>query len=423
MRATTNNGRFSVRRAVALVLATVVACNLFFPSFAQAMVRVDDVELNQGVNEVGGGTATLTDSNLEMEGVTAAEFYTDEDLTIDYAGGNAIDETTVAGDAEVEMNFSGENDVTNVAVTDDASLTINANEHNTFDEVLATDNSNLNLNVDGTAKIGSVDASGAANVAVRGAQQGATIDLGAGRDISFLDTESGNLSVENVRVNLNAKEAILGSALGGTVTIDSSSLVAGEDNGFVFLGTCGTMLIKDSSMEFGGMVYSTGQMTIDNSNMRTTKPTAFGTDSWPHRVSSRTGIDLRNELNGIVLSGMQEGKPIFFLDTNENFGRVVELWAGARPADPTPAADETPAQSAPIAHVASKALPRTADPSVALLPLLAAGVLLVIGAFLAGRLELAPVRANGWVAHAHDSRRAPRRAQRVFDALGSRRRR
>ena len=73
MRATTNNGRFSVRRAVALVLATVVACNLFFPSFAQAMVRVDDVELNQGVNEVGGGTATLTDSNLEMEGVTAAE--------------------------------------------------------------------------------------------------------------------------------------------------------------------------------------------------------------------------------------------------------------------------------------------------------------------------------------------------------------
>ena len=422
MRATTNNGRFSVRRAVALVLATVVACNLF-PSFAQAMVRVDDVELNQGVNEVGGGTATLTDSNLEMEGVTAAEFYTDEDLTIDYAGGNAIDETTVAGDAEVEMNFSGENDVTNVAVTDDAQLTINANEHNTFDEVLATDNSNLNLNVDGTATIGSVDASGAANVAVRGAQQGATIDLGAGRDISFLDTESGNLSVENVRVNLNAKEAILGSALGGAVTIDSSSLVAGEDNGFVFLGTCGTMLIKDSSMEFGGMVYSTGQMTIDNSNMRITKPTAFGTDSWPHRVSSRTGIDLRNELNGIVLSGMQEGKPIFFLDTNENFGRVVELWAGARPADPTPAADETPAQSAPIAHVASKALPRTADPSVALLPLLAAGVLLVIGAFLAGRLELAPVRANGWVAHAHDSRRAPRRAQRVFDALGSRRRR
>ena len=423
MRATTNNGRFSVRRAVALVLATVVACNLFFPSFAQAMVRVDDVELNQGVNEVGGGTATLTDSNLEMEGVTAAEFYTDEDLTIDYAGGNAIDETTVAGDAEVEMNFSGENDVTNVAVTDDAQLTINANEHNTFDEVLATDNSNLNLNVDGTATIGSVDASGAANVAVRGAQRGATIDLGAGRDISFLDTESGNLSVENVRVNLNAKEAILGSALGGTVTIDSSSLVAGEDNGFVFLGTCGTMLIKDSSMEFGGMVYSTGQMTIDNSNMRITKPTAFGTDSWPHRVSSRTGIDLRNELNGIVLSGMQEGKPIFFLDTNENFGRVVELWAGARPADPTPAADETPAQSAPIAHVASKALPRTADPSVALLPLLAAGVLLVIGAFLAGRLELAPVRANGWVAHAHDSRLAPRRAQRVFDALGSRRRR
>ena len=140
-------------------------------------------------------------------------------------------------------------------------------------------------------------------------------------------------------------------------------------------------------------------------------------------LTARTGIDLRNELNGIVLSGMQEGKPIFFLDTNENFGRVVELWAGARPADPTPAADETPAQSAPIAHVASKALPRTADPSVALLPLLAAGVLLVIGAFLAGRLELAPVRANGWVAHAHDSRRAPRRAQRVFDALGSRRRR
>ena len=411
------------RRVGALALAAALAGNLLFPSLALAVVRVDETELAQGANEVGGGTATLTDSNLEMEGVTAAEFYTDEDLTIDYAGGNAIDETTVAGDAEVEMNFSGENDVTNVAVTDDASLTINANEHNTFDEVLATDNSNLNLNVDGTATIGSVDASGAANVAVRGAQQGATIDLGAGRDISFLDTESGNLSVENVRVNLNAKEAILGSALGGTVTIDSSSLVAGEDNGFVFLGTCGTMLIKDSSMEFGGMVYSTGQMTIDNSNMRITKPTAFGTDSWPHRVSSRTGIDLRNELNGIVLSGMQEGKPIFFLDTNENFGRVVELWAGARPADPTPAADETPAQSAPIAHVASKALPRTADPSVALLPLLAAGVLLVIGAFLAGRLELAPFRANGWAARTRDGRRTPRRAQRVFDALGSRRRR
>lgn len=403
MDAAKNTGRFSVRRAIAMGLAAVVAGNLFFPSFALATVRVDDVELAQGVNEVGGGTATLNESDLEMEGVTAAEFYTDEDLTINYADGNVIDTTTIEGDATVEMNFDGENEISDIAVTDEAQLTINANEHNTFGEVIATDDSSVAINVDGTTEFGSIDGADAATVAVSGAKgaKDATLNLGTGREFSFLDTEDGNLSIDNLTLNLNAREAILGSALGGTVTVNSSTLAAGEDNGFVFLSSGADMLIKDSTMEFGGMVFSIGQMTIDNSNMRISKPTAFSTEAWPHRVSSRTGIDLRNELNGIVMSGVQEGRPIYFLDTNENFGRLVELWAGAQSESTVAPAEDgsvssTSATTVRAAHIASKALPRTGDATVALLPLLVAGVLLVIGAFLTGRLQLAGAQATQW---------------------------
>ena len=78
------------------------------------MTRVDQTELAQGENAVGGGKATLVDAKLDMVDVTANELYTDNDLTMNFNGGNKIENVDVAGSAEVEMNYSGENEVEEV---------------------------------------------------------------------------------------------------------------------------------------------------------------------------------------------------------------------------------------------------------------------------------------------------------------------
>ena len=66
------------KRACTLALAVVTACSLSFPSLAFASVVVDEAELAQGENAIGGGTATLTDTSLDMSGVTADTLYTDD---------------------------------------------------------------------------------------------------------------------------------------------------------------------------------------------------------------------------------------------------------------------------------------------------------------------------------------------------------
>ena len=70
----------------ALALSAVVACSLSFPSLAFAVVKVDETELAQGENAVGGGKATLSDSLLDMAGVTAGSLVADENLTMNFNG-------------------------------------------------------------------------------------------------------------------------------------------------------------------------------------------------------------------------------------------------------------------------------------------------------------------------------------------------
>lgn len=77
MRRLAEGAGFPTRRAGIFAVAAIVACLLSFPQLAFATVRVDQTELAQGENAVGGGTATLMDSALAMIGVTAGELYTD----------------------------------------------------------------------------------------------------------------------------------------------------------------------------------------------------------------------------------------------------------------------------------------------------------------------------------------------------------
>ena len=95
-------------RAGALAVSAALVCTLSFPSLAFAAVRVDDTELAQGENAVGGGSATLADSSLDMVGVTAFGLYADEDLSMNFNGGK-LEEGSVAGKKVSYVDTSSNN--------------------------------------------------------------------------------------------------------------------------------------------------------------------------------------------------------------------------------------------------------------------------------------------------------------------------
>ena len=223
------------RRVGALALAAALAGNLLFPSLALAVVRVDETELAQGANEVGGGTATLSGSSLEMTGVTATDFYTDEDLDISFAGGNDIS-TAYVEDATVGMSFKGENDVEDIYALGDANVTVNADGHNEFEEINAYDSSSVTVKVTGENDFESMSASDDATIAVRGTscQRKDIINLGDGESLSYIASDRGDITLDHVTVNVKANEAIIGSIDGGALTVDTSK-VACDDDGYVLL--------------------------------------------------------------------------------------------------------------------------------------------------------------------------------------------
>ena len=85
------------KKMVAAAVSAIMVCSLSFPSLAFASVKVDETELAQGQNAVGGGTATLAGSSLDMAGVVAETFYADEDLSVNFNGGNDIEDAVIAG--------------------------------------------------------------------------------------------------------------------------------------------------------------------------------------------------------------------------------------------------------------------------------------------------------------------------------------
>lgn len=319
------------KRVAACAMSVLVAGSMCFPSLALAAVKIDDTELVQGDNQVGGGTATLGDSTLDMANVTANSFSTDEDLTINYNGGNDIENTEVTGSATVEMNFSGENEVEDIVAKDDSSLTINANGHNDFEEATARDNSNLTINVTGENDFEEIRGYDNANVTIQGTdcQKKDTINVGDDEAHSSIQTESGNLNIDHVTVNLKGKEMNVGSAK-GNVDIDTSKLAKDGDNEYTRIHAGGKMRINESVIDITGTISSTDRMTIDHSDVKAKAPDANKHDDGPFRIWSKTGVDLIDEENGEVKEGILFGQNVFYVDTDD--GDDVDLKADGEPA-------------------------------------------------------------------------------------------
>ena len=156
------------KKVLAFVVTASLAASLAFPPMALAKVSVDDQELAQGENSVGGGTATLSETALDMINVIANSVRVDEDLSVNFNGGNEVEVLTIEGSANVELNYSGENEVEDTHVYDQANVTVNANGNNEFEEIEAYDDSNVTVNVTGENDFETIEARDNANITVRG---------------------------------------------------------------------------------------------------------------------------------------------------------------------------------------------------------------------------------------------------------------
>ena len=318
------------KRAAACAMSVLVAGSMCFPSFAFAVVSIDDTELVQGANQVGGGTATLGDSTLDMANVKANKFATDEDLTINFNGGNDIEQTEVSGSATVEMNFEGENKVEDIVAKDDSDLTINANGHNEFEEATAQDNADLTINVTGENSFEEIRGYDNADVTIQGTecQKKDTINLGDDEEHTSIRTQNGNLNIDHVTVNLKGKEVVVGSDK-GNVNIDTSKLAKDGDNEYTRIHAGGKMRISESVIDIKGTISSIDKMTINHSDVKAKEPDAKKHNDGPYRIWSKAGIDLIDEGNGEVKQGKLFGEDVFYVDTGD--GRDVDLRADGDP--------------------------------------------------------------------------------------------
>ena len=329
MRAKTRTSK--IKLVGTFALAALMAGCLSFPSLAFAAVKIDSTELAQGENAVGGGTAKLIESVLDMVNVTANELFTDENLTMNFNGGNEISQVEVAASAEVEMSFTGENEVAEVRAGDNADVAINADGHNEFEEIVATDDSSVTINVTGENDFEEISGYDNASIAIRGTdcQKKDVVNLGDDEKDSELSTEKGTLVIDHVTVNLEATNTFVGSS-SGDVRIDTSKLALDDDAETADIYAGGKMDISESVIETVGTVGSVGKMVINHSDVEVGKPSAeYGTIP-PYRVYSQTGIDLINEKNGEVREGEIDGNKVSYVDTGD--GDKVDLKANGDPA-------------------------------------------------------------------------------------------
>ena len=322
-------GIISVRRLSVFALATITAASLAFPSVALAKVTVDNDELAHGENSVGGGTATLSDTALDMANVTASNVRVDEDLTINFNGGNDVGVLDVEGAANVDVNYSGTNEVEDTHVHDTASATINADGHNDFEEVEAFDNASVTVNVTGENDFETIEAHDNANVTVRGTdcQKGDIANVGDGEKNAGVSAEKGNVTIDHVTVNVKSETARVGSESGNTV-IDTSKIASDDDNEYTEVVAGGTMEVSESVIDITGTVHSDGKMTIKHSDVKAKAPAAKY-DASPYRIYSKTGIELVREKNGEVKEGESSGAKVQFIDTGD--GKNVDLKADGEP--------------------------------------------------------------------------------------------
>lgn len=318
-----------VRCASALALAIVTAAALAFPSAALARVAVDDQELAQGENSVGGGTATLSDVALDIVNVTANNLVVDEDLTVNFNGGNDVEEFDVRGSANVEVNFAGENEVEDTHAHDASNVTVNAAGHDDFEEIEAFEDANVTVNVTGENSFETIEAHDNANVTVRGTecQKRDIVNIGDDEEHAGLSAEKGNVTIDHVTVNLESETARVGSK-SGKVIIDTSKIASEDDNKYTEVVAGSTMEVSESVIDITGTVHSDDEMTIKHSDVKAEAPDDEY-DASPYRVYSKTGIELIDEENGEVKEGELDGEKVWYVDTDD--GEDVDLEADGEP--------------------------------------------------------------------------------------------
>ena len=365
--------------AVCALAVVVAAWGLSFPALANATVRLDEAELAQGENSVGGGTALLAESRLDMTNVKAHELFSDQSLSVNFNGGNEIGAVSVEGSADVELNFDGDNSVGEAVVANDADLTINADGSNDFEEIRALDDSSVTINLEGENKFEDIYASENASITVKGTtcQERDILVLGEGEEDSSLSTWYGDMTIDHATVTLAAQETVLGSS-SGNVVIDTSKVAGGEDSEFATIYAGGTMDIAESVIDIKGTVSSKGPMTINHSDVKVEAPDSRYAAMSPYRVFSETGITLINEQNGEVKQDTFEGKTIACLDTGER--DKVDLKAKGKPA--YYGCDACPKPAAPVPLRST-----TGDESNTLVPMAAALASAATAAFAARRRE------------------------------------
>ncbi len=123
-------------------------------------------------------------------------------------------------------------------------------------------------------------------------------------------------------------------------------------------------------------------------------PSSFGPRLVTHAVgraqTARARRGVHDTENGTVLAGSSGDEDLFFVDTEGNQGRSVDLKADDEPAyykcGDKEESDEK-STDVPATSPAAKALPRTGDATAPLVPMAAAAVLVGIAGFAARRRE------------------------------------
>ena len=318
------------RKVIAASMSAILVCALSFPVQAFASVDIDGTAVAEGDNSIDGGTVTRVGQVIDMVNVTATNVSTDEDVTFNFDGGNSISNVNVTGDANVTANFQCENQVEDFKPQDNATLTINANGHNEFDEVEARENAQVTINVTGENDFETIKGTDNASITIRGAecQRKAIINVGEADDVddqTRVITESGDLTIDHVTMNLVGKDPLLGSSK-GSVRIDTAKISYKGDGNATLYARAGELYITESVIELlQGSMHSQGLMTIEHSDVKVEN----GSSSHP-AIWSESGIRLIREKNGEVKTGTFDGKKLWYVDTDDNLNKV-DLKADGQP--------------------------------------------------------------------------------------------
>lgn len=351
----------AARRLVVAVTTALVCASQ--PCFAQ--VTLDNTQLQEGDNEVGGGRATFLNSVLDMYGVTGDLLSTDEDLSVNFWGGNVLDKFRATDDATVTVNFDGHNEVEDIEAYDSSNVTVNMNEHNEFEDLEARDDASLEVRVDGETSCESIKGYDNAEVDVRGVNcpRKDIVEIGEDESSERLGTEKGDLTVSDVTVVMRSKQGEV-SSKEGNARITCTKIEGGEGNERTDVYAGKDLFVGGSVVDVVGSVHADGKLTLRRSDVDVTKAKD---DDAPYRVWSKTDVELVEEKNGTVEQGTMDGTKVFYVDTDD--GDEVHLEASLEPCyyrscdNDTTDDDHDATSQTPAVHTVARVLPATADAS------------------------------------------------------------